>query len=902
MKRKNSFFTLLIVACVVFSSLWFPTEVPVKAVGGGKRDDLVKSVSFYKSNGNNVSPKEDYNENLDYFIDISFAGNSFQVGDYFDVTLSKDALLYTGETYDLTIDVDPTSAVKQEVVGEVSVNQNGGVPTLHFAFTENSDDYFVKDFTGNFKIQLMPLQGGKNSISLNYNGATQNFKNINSSTVELNVNVMGEWPPLGTSNISRVSGDLYRAQQVYEKPKSKVNYETEILVSYPLFEEKIPLGNVQNVRVEIWDETRGIYRPAITGVEYGTITYDVGTPFIGGPSYKMNCTIPFIGISSKTRVTFDINTNIDGKSGSTDPYLIGLSSVTAATKSVQFYPIDNAESNLKVNQYGKVTTSFEDENGAAITFDDYSEAAFAGELNEDGEYEIDGKFLYNSTQSVDKHAFDEILEDEKYKLVDVSSENQLTETEDNLNIQIKLGYENDVLYKIKKLQKPVIQALPEIEYSKTVIKTKEEFLGDVEATTDIPAVIDCDLKDVEWGVPGDYPVVITAVNEDNQEADPVTVMVHILKNPAPVISVDPEITYKKTVTKTDDELLTDVNARTNDGSVITSDIDDKVKWGVPGDYEVTLNAMNEDEVAAESKTFTVHILKSPAPIIAVDPEITYLKSTTKTEPELLADVHAQTNDGSPIVSDMLTEVKWGVPGEYPVTLNSMNEDGVAAESKTFIVKILKDPAPIITVDPEITYDSKTKKEVAELLAEVHAQTNDGSAITSDAESQVKWGVPGEYPVTLNSMNEDGVAAESKTFIVKILKNPAPVITVDPEITYDSKMKKEVAELLSEVHAQTNDGSAITSDAESQVKWGVPGDYLVTLNAVNEHEIAAEPVSFTVHIVEAKEKPVPKDKPENKLTVNEKKLPQTGDKNSEGVLGFSALCLGLWLFFRNGRLK
>ncbi|MBC1883782.1 LPXTG cell wall anchor domain-containing protein, partial [Listeria seeligeri] len=105
-----------------------------------------------------------------------------------------------------------------------------------------------------------------------------------------------------------------------------------------------------------------------------------------------------------------------------------------------------------------------------------------------------------------------------------------------------------------------------------------------------------------------------------------------------------------------------------------------------------------------------------------------------------------------------------------------------------------------------------------------------------------------------------------------------------------------------VHAQTNDGSAITSDAESQVKWGVPGDYLVTLNAVNEHGVAAESVSFTVHIVEVKEKPVPKDKPKNKLTVNEKKLPQTGDKNSEGVLGFSVLCLGIWLFFRNGRLR
>ncbi|HHT6778875.1 TPA: LapB repeat-containing protein, partial [Listeria monocytogenes] len=115
-----------------------------------------------------------------------------------------------------------------------------------------------------------------------------------------------------------------------------------------------------------------------------------------------------------------------------------------------------------------------------------------------------------------------------------------------------------------------------------------------------------------------------------------------------------------------------------------------------GDYEVTLNAVNEDGVAAESKTFIVRILKSPAPIITVDPEITYPKTITKTEAELLQEVNAQTNDGSPLVSDMNDKVKWGVPGDYEVTLNAINEDGVAAESKTFVVRILKSPAPIIT--------------------------------------------------------------------------------------------------------------------------------------------------------------------------------------------------------------
>ncbi|WP_180715966.1 LapB repeat-containing protein, partial [Listeria monocytogenes] len=78
----------------------------------------------------------------------------------------------------------------------------------------------------------------------------------------------------------------------------------------------------------------------------------------------------------------------------------------------------------------------------------------------------------------------------------------------------------------------------------------------------------------------------------------------------------------------------------------TSNINDKVKWGVPGDYEVTLNAVNEDGVAAESKTFVVRILKSPAPIITVDPEITYDSSVIKDERELLKDVHARSSDGS----------------------------------------------------------------------------------------------------------------------------------------------------------------------------------------------------------------------------------------------------------------
>ncbi|EOG7016974.1 LapB repeat-containing protein [Listeria monocytogenes] len=784
---------IVIALSVICSIILVPVDWSAKAGGNNKRDDLIKSVSFYNSNGQNVTAKENYNEKLNYFLEVAFGGNSFQKGDYFNITLSSDALLYTEKAYDLKVDIDPTAVTNEQVVGKVTVEKINGSPTLHFVFTEDSESFFINSFDASFKIQVMPAHGDKNVINLSYSGAAKNFKNIGTSSVEWNVNMADDWPPVGISDFSKISGDLYHAILVYEKPSSKVNYETEILVSYPLFEKRIPLGNVQNIKIEVWDEAKEIYRVGVAGVDYGTITYDVGTPFVGGPIFQMNCTIPFKGISTKTRVSFDIDTNVDGKPGTTDPYLVSLSSVSSATKSLEFYPVNNAVTQMTATFFGKVTTRFEDELGNPVTFDNYSTVITPGKVNQDGKFEIAEPFLHNSVQNVDKHAYDTLLDTNKYKLLEVTSPNKLSETADNLSIQIKRGYQNDVLYKIKALQKPVISALPEIEYSKTVNRTMEEFLEDVEAKTDIPADIDCDLTNVKWGVPGDYLVLITAVNEDNQAADPVPVTIKISKNPAPVITVDPEIIYDKTVTKEESTLLNEVNARTNDGSTITSNINDKVKWGVPGDYEVTLNAVNEDGVAAESKTFIVRILKSPAPIITVDPEITYPKTITKTEAELLQEVNAQTNDGSPLVSDMNDKVKWGVPGDYEVTLNAINEDGVAAEAKTFIVRILKSPAPIITVDPEITYDSSVIKDERELLKDVHARSSDGSVLTSDSQVKVKWKKTGSYTVTLNAVNEDGISANSVQFTVHIVDAKAIPVVIEekPESTPKPDTKEKV---------------------------------------------------------------------------------------------------------------
>lgn len=59
-----------------------------------------------------------------------------------------------------------------------------------------------------------------------------------------------------------------------------------------------------------------------------------------------------------------------------------------------------------------------------------------------------------------------------------------------------------------------------------------------------------------------------------------------------------------------------------------------------------------------------------APQLTADPAITYQTGTIKNEADFLTDVHATTDDGSPITSDFDTVVDMNVAGDYIVTLTA----------------------------------------------------------------------------------------------------------------------------------------------------------------------------------------------------------------------------------------
>ncbi|EAC8106043.1 cell wall anchor protein, partial [Listeria monocytogenes] len=188
-------------------------------------------------------------------------------------------------------------------------------------------------------------------------------------------------------------------------------------------------------------------------------------------------------------------------------------------------------------------------------------------------------------------------------------------------------FSGKVTQPIKASKVPVISADAEMNYPKNETVSEAAFFKDISASVTDDATLTSDFESVvDFAKAGTYEVTLNAVNEDGVKAASATVLVHIAKSPAPVITADKEITYAKNAEVSITEFLAAIHAKTNDGSSIEADLDTAVTWGTVGDYTVTLRSTNEDGVEAIPVEVTVHIAKSPAPVITADKEITYAKN------------------------------------------------------------------------------------------------------------------------------------------------------------------------------------------------------------------------------------------------------------------------------------
>ncbi|MBC1719691.1 LapB repeat-containing protein [Listeria seeligeri] len=406
---------------------------------------------------------------------------------------------------------------------------------------------------------------------------------------------------------------------------------------------------------------------------------------------------------------------------------------------------------------------------------------------------------------------------------------------------------------------PIISADETISYDKNATVTEAEFLADIHASTDLDTEITSDFSTaVDFSQGGEYTVALNSENADGVKSDTVYVKVTVNKDPAPVISSKNEYTYDKFSEVTEAQFLDDIDANTDDGSIVTSNFGTAVNLDKAGDYTVTLNSSNSDAVVATPTVVTVHVEKEVTATINADQAQQYDKHAVIDEAQFLEDVDA-TIDATPttavITSDFESVVDLNVPGTYTVTLNATNEDGGASTPKEVSVVVRKLPAPEITADAEITYPKFDEVSEAEFLSDIHATISDPNVtITTNFNSIVKLDKAGDYTVMLNAENEDGVKATPVEVIVHIEQGERPVITADTAISYDKFSSKTEAEFLSDIHATTSDGQAstvITSNFTVATNFNTAMAYTVTLNATNEDGISAEPVLVTVTINQEK---------------------------------------------------
>lgn len=157
--------------------------------------------------------------------------------------------------------------------------------------------------------------------------------------------------------------------------------------------------------------------------------------------------------------------------------------------------------------------------------------------------------------------------------------------------------------------------------------------------------------------------------------------------------------------------------------------------------------------------------------ITNDSAISYGEQTTVTEEQFLKDVHAETDDGTPVTSDFNTVVDFSKPGVYTVTLNAENAAGLKATPTQVTVTILA--KPVITADKSISYTKDSTKTDQQFLQDISAKTSDGSKVTSDFDSVVDLAKVGTYKVTLNAVSADGLNADPVIVLVNVVEGNEP---------------------------------------------------------------------------------------------------------------------------------
>ncbi|TLG72992.1 LapB repeat-containing protein [Culicoidibacter larvae] len=408
---------------------------------------------------------------------------------------------------------------------------------------------------------------------------------------------------------------------------------------------------------------------------------------------------------------------------------------------------------------------------------------------------------------------------------------------------------------------PVIVAASDISYEAGSTISEAQFLLDTNTVvTDnsgetIMATVD--LSGVDFNTVGTYNATISATDSSGNTALQ-TVTVSITDEGAPVIHIDTtSLSYEVGTAVSASQVMTDAGVTVTDNSseTIVPVIDlSGVNFMQVGDYTATVSAEDSSGNLAASRTITIAVVDTTAPVISAN-DVSYQIASTVTDSQFIADAHVLVNDNSgvnvnPIID--LSAVDFNTAGTYQATITATDASGNQATYQVNVA-IIDTEAPTITLTANsLNYEVGTVVSDAQVLSDSGATVSDnsGAVLTPTIDlSGVDFNTVGSYTATVNAVDNANNAAVSKMIVIQIVDTTAPVLTGDAAITYEAGSVVSAAQFIVDDHIMVSDasGEVITPVVDlSGVDFNTPGTYTVTVTATDSSNNQAE-LTVTVTI-------------------------------------------------------
>jgi hypothetical protein len=365
---------------------------------------------------------------------------------------------------------------------------------------------------------------------------------------------------------------------------------------------------------------------------------------------------------------------------------------------------------------------------------------------------------------------------------------------------------------------------------------------------DVPVQVALENQDSKGGAPGlidtsvlgAYVLVYTASDSAGNDAAPVTRIVNVVDNEAPLITLSgaPEITVECGTPFLDPG----ASAFDECAGIVSVELGgDTVDTSVTGVYVITYDAVDAsgNEAVQMTRTITVEDTTPPFVTLTGPAELTLQCGSAFNDPGATA------GDSCADVALIIggDTVDTATPGVYVITYDTTDDAGNTAPQVTRTVTVEDTTAPVISLN-----GGDLTVECAAAFTDPGASAADqceGDVPVTIGGDIVNTSVTGVYTITYDAEDSAGNSAAQVTRTVTVEDTTAPVISLN-----DGDLTVECGSGFTDPGATAADqceGDVPVTVGGDTVNTNVTGDYIITYNAADSVGNIATQVTRTVTV-------------------------------------------------------